>query len=111
VAINPATPAAVVFDLLSEVDIVLVMTVQPGFAGGLFIPYTVRKVEAIRRAVAAAGCATEVGVDGSINPTTIPALAAAGADVFVGGSSGLFTGRDIGEEVRRMRKSAGLRTA
>jgi ribulose-phosphate 3-epimerase len=105
-AISPGTAATVVCDLLPEIDLVLVMTVRPGFAGGRFLPEVVPKVAAIRRAVDGTGRAIELEVDGAVNPITIPALAAAGADVFVGGSSGLFTGGDIACEADRMRASA-----
>jgi pentose-5-phosphate-3-epimerase len=82
------------------------MTVQPGFAGAAFIPEMIDKVMWVRGRAAAAGLRLEVEVDGGINPVTIPALAAAGANVFVGGSSGLFVPGDLGGAAARMLAAA-----
>jgi ribulose-phosphate 3-epimerase len=102
IAVNPPTPAETVIPLLDDVDQVLVMTVSPGFAGSPFIPEMVGKVKEIREALAAGRPEADLAVDGAINQRTIPALAAAGANVFVGGSSGLFTGADLASQAREM---------
>jgi ribulose-phosphate 3-epimerase len=102
IAINPPTLAQAVIPILDHVDQVLVMTVSPGFAGSPFIPEMVGKVKGIREALAARRPGADLAVDGAINQRTIPALAAAGANVFVGGSSGLFTGADLASQARAM---------
>jgi ribulose-phosphate 3-epimerase len=105
-AVSPDTPIESLAPLLSLVDQVLIMTVQPGFAGALFIPAMVDKVRWIGERVAATGMHLEIEVDGGINPETIPALASAGASTFVGGSSGLFVGGDLGAAADRMLAAA-----
>jgi len=102
IALRPETPAAAVEPLLDELDQVLVMTVEPGYAGGRFIPEMIEKVRALRAMANARRQALELSVDGSINLRTIPALREAGADVFVGGSSGLFTGGDLALTSRQL---------
>jgi ribulose-phosphate 3-epimerase len=90
VALSPGTPAEVVEPLLPLVDQVLIMTVEPGFAGARFLPEMIAKVRRVRMLADQAGIELDIEVDGGVNPATIPLLAAAGANVFVGGSSGLF---------------------
>lgn len=88
VALNPATPAATLSEVLGDVDLVLVMTVNPGFGGQKFIPGAVPKISAVREMAAERGLAAPVvQVDGGIDPATAPVCAAAGASVFVAGSS------------------------
>src|ERR1700730_426933 len=87
VAINPATPAAVLEEILPEVDLVLVMTVNPGFGHQHFIHGTLPKIERVRRMIERANLRCEVEVDGGVDEETAPLAAAAGADVFVAGSS------------------------
>ncbi|MBS7698060.1 MULTISPECIES: ribulose-phosphate 3-epimerase [unclassified Chelatococcus] len=85
VALNPATPASAVAHVLDLVDLVLVMSVNPGFGGQSFIPSAVEKVAAIRDMVA--GRAIHIEVDGGITAATAPLVTAAGADVLVAGSA------------------------
>lgn len=88
VAINPATPAATLSEVLNCVDLIVVMTVNPGFGGQKFIAEAVPKVERVRQMAIEQGFAPPpVQVDGGIDPTTAPVAAAAGATVFVAGSS------------------------
>ncbi len=87
VALNPGTPAEAVDSVLAAVDLVLVMSVNPGFGGQTFIPETVGKIEALRRRVDAIGRAIEIEVDGGINAETAPLALAAGADVLVAGTA------------------------
>ena len=87
VAINPATPAAVLEEILPELDMVLVMTVNPGFGHQHFIHGTLPKIERVRRMIENANLRCEVEVDGGVDEETAPLAAAAGADVFVAGSS------------------------
>lgn len=87
VALNPATPASAVAHVLDLVDMVLVMTVNPGFGGQDYIATMEPKVAEIRAMADAAGLAVDVEVDGGIGPATIAGAAAAGANVLVAGSA------------------------
>ena len=105
VAIKPKTPAESVYDILPEVDMLLVMTVEPGFGGQSFIPETVEKVRLIRRRIAEKGLACDVQVDGGINYETAPIVREAGANVLVSGSC-LFRAQDMSEAVRKLKGEA-----
>lgn len=87
VALNPATPAVVLTDVLDLVDLVLVMTVNPGFGGQAYIPTMEPKIAEVRRMVLEGGHDVDIEVDGGIGPNTIEAAAAAGANVLVAGSA------------------------
>ena len=89
VAINPATPASAVAHVLDLVDLVLVMTINPGFGGQPYLPSMESKIREVRAMICAAGFddVVDVEVDGGIGPTTVAAAAAAGANVFVAGSA------------------------
>jgi len=88
VALNPATPAEAIYEVLDTVDLVLVMTVNPGFGGQTFIEEAVDKIGTIRDMRSETGLAEiPIQVDGGIGPETAPIAAAAGASVFVAGSS------------------------
>ncbi len=86
VAINPSTPASALEEILGDVDLVLVMTVNPGFGGQAFIESVLPKVRRVREMVEAAGLATEIEVDGGIKATNVARLVDAGANVIVSGS-------------------------
>jgi len=88
VALNPATPAEAISEVLGTVDLVLVMTVNPGFGGQTFMEEALEKIGPIRRMVSDRGLSEiPIQVDGGIGPETAPIAAAAGASVFVAGSS------------------------
>lgn len=87
VVLNPGTPAELLKPLLADVDMVLLMTVNPGFGGQAFIPSVVSKIKEIRKWADELNPALEIEVDGGINPETIAVCAEAGADVFVAGSA------------------------
>lgn len=88
VAINPATPAAAIREVLEDVDLVLVMTVNPGFGGQAFIPRTIHKIREIRQWLNEASLFdVHIEVDGGITSETAPLVAKAGADVLVAGSA------------------------
>ncbi len=91
VALNPATPVSVLDYLFPELDLVLVMCVDPGFAGSKFVPSVVEKVRRLRQEIERRHLNLDIEVDGNINLQTVPLLSRAGANIFVGGSSGLFT--------------------
>jgi ribulose-phosphate 3-epimerase len=87
VALNPSTPASTISEVLDMVQLVLVMTVNPGFGGQKFIESTLPKIRQIRAALVERGLECEVEVDGGIHEETIRRAAEAGADVMVAGSS------------------------
>ncbi len=105
-ALKPATPFGEYADLLAEVDMVLVMTVEPGFGGQSFMADQMAKVAEVRRAVGDAGLDIAIQVDGGINAETIVQSAQAGADVFVAGSS-VFGAQDVAAQIRALRSAAG----
>ncbi len=90
IALNPATPVSMIEWLLPYLDLITLMTVEPGYAGQAWFPSMADKVKEVRRLISIAGLPVEIEVDGNINPSTIPVLVRAGATVLVGGSSGLF---------------------
>ncbi|HVA08848.1 MAG TPA: ribulose-phosphate 3-epimerase [Acidimicrobiales bacterium] len=92
VALNPDTPFDAVVPFLGQVDLVLCMTVFPGFGGQAFMSEVLEKVALVRREVAAQSLAVDIEVDGGIDTQTAPRAAAAGANVFVAGSA--IFGRD-----------------
>ncbi|MBV8211691.1 MAG: ribulose-phosphate 3-epimerase [Verrucomicrobia bacterium] len=87
VVINPATPAAVSEEILPEVNLVLVMTINPGFGGQRFLEMTLPKIRQMRQMIAQVNPNCELELDGGIDPTTAPMGVAAGADVLVVGSA------------------------
>jgi len=102
VAINPATPAGALSDILNDVDLVLAMTVNPGFSGQVFIPAVAGKVRQIREWVESE---IDIQVDGGIDPETAPRVAEAGASVLVAATAVFKTGQPIGESIARLRQS------
>lgn len=105
VALRPASPAEPFLDLLDEFDMVLVMTVEPGFGGQSFLDGTLAKIRRVRQAIRAAGLPTWLQVDGGVSRATIARIAAAGADVFVAGSS-VYDAADIPAEIAALRALA-----
>ncbi|NBP74051.1 MAG: ribulose-phosphate 3-epimerase [Alphaproteobacteria bacterium] len=104
VSINPATPASAVYEVLEDVDLVLVMSVNPGFGGQKFIPGSIAKIEALREAINATGRDIDLEVDGGIDPVTATAAIKAGADVLVAGSATFKGGRRrYAANIRRLR--------
>jgi ribulose-phosphate 3-epimerase len=87
VVLNPATPLSAIDHVLEDVDLVLVMSVNPGFGGQSFIDGQLAKIEAIRRRIDAIGKAIDLEVDGGIDALTAPRAIAAGADVLVAGTA------------------------
>ena len=87
VAINPHTPVANLFTVLHKIDLVCLMSVNPGFGGQKFIPYTLKKIEALRAEIEAQGLQTKIEVDGGVTEGNAAAVKAAGADILVAGSS------------------------
>ncbi len=105
VSINPATPVSSLEVILEDLDLVLVMTVNPGFGGQDFIHSCLPKIEALRRDINRRGLPTEIEVDGGVKPDNIRRIAAAGADVFVAGSA-VFGTLDYAETIAALRTNA-----
>lgn len=105
VVINPATPAAVLEEILPDLDQVLVMTVDPGFGHQHFLHSTLPKIERVRKMVDRLNARCEVEVDGGVDEATAPLAAAAGADVFVGGSSIFGDSAGVAAAMNRLRAS------
>jgi len=105
ISLNPATPLENIEYVLEDVDMVLIMTVNPGFAGQKFIPAMAKKVERLSKMIEAKGLNIDIEVDGNINEKTIKLLKTVGANVFVGGTSSIFKpGTDIAAATKLMRK-------
>ena len=104
VSINPGTPVSVLEDILPEVDLVLVMSVNPGFGGQKFIPGATAKIARLREMIDASGKAIDLEVDGGINFDTAPTAIEAGADVLVAGTATFKGGPDsYADNIRRLR--------
>ncbi|MGC8640163.1 MAG: ribulose-phosphate 3-epimerase [Isosphaeraceae bacterium] len=102
VAINPATPAVMLEEILPDLDLVLVMTVNPGFGGQSFLSSTLAKIGTVRRMIAAVNPRCELEVDGGIDHETAPLVVAAGARVLVAGSSIYGAPEGAAEALRRL---------
>ena len=100
--LNPATPLHCLDYTLEQLDLVLLMSVNPGFGGQAFIPSTLAKIRAVRERIDASGREVRLEVDGGIKTTNIGAIAAAGADTFVAGSA-IFGATDYAAVLRSMR--------
>lgn len=86
VTLNPHTPVSMLEDIIQDLDMVLLMTVNPGFGGQKFIPHSIQKVQALRQLIQRTGSKALIEVDGGVNAQTAPSLAQAGVDVLVAGS-------------------------
>ncbi len=107
-ALNPATPAYPLEDLVADLDLALVMSVNPGFAGQDFIPASVRKVQRVRRLIDQLGTGAHVEVDGGVKPKNARRLLEAGADVLVAASA-IFGGTgDVEANVEAFREATRL---
>lgn len=86
VTLNPSTPVSTLEDVIADLDMVLLMSVNPGFGGQKFIPNTLDKIRRLRCLIEASGSHAEIEIDGGVNATTAPLIAEAGADIMVAGS-------------------------
>ena len=106
-ALNPATPVAAIDHVLAELDLVLVMSVNPGFGGQGFIPSQLEKLRELREKIDAIGKPIDLEVDGGINFETAPLAIAAGADVLVAGTATFAGGPNAyGGNIERLRGAA-----
>ena len=109
-AVNPGTPVQPYEDLLPELDMLLLMTVEPGFGGQKFLDIVLPKLRRARAMVSAHGGAVWIQVDGGVDEETIERCADAGADVFVAGSA-VYSADDPAQAVRALREQAQRATA
>jgi ribulose-phosphate 3-epimerase len=105
VSLNPATPVHAVRDILGEVDLVLLMSVNPGFGGQTFIPSSIGRLRDLSAMIRETGRPIELEVDGGIDEVTAPSVVAAGATVLVAGQA-IFGSRDIRGAIARIRDAA-----
>lgn len=103
--LNPATQPDVLHWTLETLDLVLLMSVNPGFGGQSFIPHTLEKIRVVREMIDRTGCNVRLEVDGGVKVDNIEKISAAGADTFVAGSA-IFNSRDYVETIDRMRTAA-----
>lgn len=107
VALNPATPISIIEPILESVNLVLVMSVNPGFGGQSFIEGTLSKVRELRELLEAKRLPAEIEIDGGINPKTAPRAVAAGADVLVAGTA-IFNARaSVADNIAVLRRAVG----
>lgn len=108
VALNPATPLSTLDYVLDDIDAVLLMTVNPGFAGQKLIPQTLQKIADCRHYLDTRGYAhVELEVDGNVSFENAAKMYAAGANIYVAGSSSVFCGADIAGNIQKMRSCIG----
>ena len=102
VTLNPATPVSMLEDIILEVDMVLLMSVNPGFGGQKFIPNTFKKIAQLREMITHHNASALIEVDGGVNAANAPLLKQAGADVLVAGNS-VFGAPDMMEAIRQLK--------
>lgn len=105
VSLNPATPIATLEYVLHELDMVLLMSVNPGFGGQSFIESSIEKIEALKQMIERKNLSTEIQVDGGITQDNVHRVAKAGANIFVAGSA-IFGKENIQEAVYELRRNA-----
>lgn len=101
VALNPHTSVRLLEDVLTDIDLVLIMSVNPGFGGQKFIPQALNKIAALRQMIQASGASTLIEVDGGVTVENAPALVAAGVDVLVAGNT-VFSSPNPTETIRQL---------
>ena len=106
VSLNPGTPVETLDIILDDLDLVLIMSVNPGFGGQSFIPSALDKISALRQRITQRGLATELEVDGGVKIDNIREVVAAGADVLVAGSA-VFNTDDYAATIAALRENAG----
>ncbi|MBZ4190085.1 ribulose-phosphate 3-epimerase [Niabella beijingensis] len=104
VAINPHNPASLLSDIIADVDIVLVMSVNPGFGGQTFIPNTLNKIREIKQLIREKGSSAVINIDGGVTVNNAAEIVAAGADVLVAGST-VFNAADPLEAIRLLKNA------
>ena len=103
IVLKPATPLKTLFPVLDDIDLVLIMSVNPGFGGQSFIPATLKKIERLRKIIDQNGYSMEIEVDGGVKIENIGEVSRAGGDIFVVGT-GIFKTKDYEETIRKLRQ-------
>ena len=101
VTLNPATPVETLRDIIAELHMVLLMSVDPGFGGQKFIPTTIGKIRRLRTLIAETGSSALIEIDGGITLENAPSVSAAGADIIVAGNT-VFSAQNPAETIRRV---------
>ena len=104
VALNPGTPVSVLKDIIPEIDMVLIMSVNPGFGGQKFIPYAINKIKEVFEMKQKYNKNLHIQVDGGVDKTNIKQIVEAGADVIVAGSA-VFKNDEIEENIKALREA------
>ena len=107
VALNPSTPVFMLEDVLSLLDMVLIMTVNPGFGGQEFIPETLPKIERLRQMITERGLHCDIEVDGGIHEATVAQAVKAGANLLVSGSGVYNNKESVEQAMNRLRRAIG----
>jgi ribulose-phosphate 3-epimerase len=108
VALNPSTPVFLLQDVLNLLDMILIMTVNPGFGGQGFIPETLPKITNLRQLLKNRGLNCDIEVDGGINETTVPQVVKAGANLLVAGSSVYNEKESVAAALKRLRDATAI---
>ncbi len=103
---NPGSPISCLEYLMDKIDVILLMSVNPGFGGQKFIPSTLKKLEIVRKLIDDSGCPIRLEVDGGVGVSNIREIADAGADMFVAGSA-IFNSKDYSATIEAMRAELG----
>lgn len=106
VAINPHTPVDALKDIIADIDLVCVMSVNPGFGGQSFIPHTLTKIKALKQLINAAGSQAKIEIDGGVTVNNAPSIISAGADVLVAGNT-VFKASNPKETISLLKKVTG----
>ncbi|MGH2495172.1 MAG: ribulose-phosphate 3-epimerase [Ktedonobacteraceae bacterium] len=107
VALNPSTPVFLLENILSLIDMVLIMTVNPGFGGQEFIPETLPKIARLRQIIAERGLNCDIEVDGGIHEATAPLVVKAGANLLVAGSAVYNQRESVAQAIARLKSAVG----
>ncbi len=105
VALTPSTPTFMLDDILTMLDLVLIMTVNPGFGGQEFIPETLPKIRRMRQVINARGLSCDLEVDGGVHEATVPLVVQAGANLLVAGSAVYNNKETVAQAMERLRKA------
>ena len=101
--LNPATPLTTLEHVLDKLDVIMLMSVNPGFGGQTFIPHTIEKLRQVRALIEQSGRKIRLEIDGGVNVNNIKEIAEAGADMFVAGSA-IFSQPDYQKVINEMRE-------
>ena len=106
VAVNPSTPIEKIFSILHTVDRILIMSVEPGVGGQIFIPESLKKIQTLSKKIESQGLSTSIQVDGGINPDTTLAAVRSGANILVAGSAVFNDNFSVCDGISKMRNSS-----